>query len=115
MEVVKFSRRQLLTNDQVKRAIISLAIEKSLLHTGETELEFVARKLYDDYKCYFSDCYKHPEYLKAVLKSMTGSSYYKIIDLIKQDLIELMDQKDISNFVEKLMSEDFKAIYKRME
>ena len=100
-EVVKSSGRLFVPNDQVTRAVVSLAIEKSLLHSGEAELKFVARKLYDEYKCYFSDCYKHPEYLKAILKS-TGSSYHEIIDLIKHDLADLEYKKEISDFVEKL-------------
>jgi hypothetical protein len=101
-EVVNFSGRLFVPNDQVTKAVVSLAIEKSLLHSGEAELKFVARKLYDEYKCYFSDCYKHPEYLRAVLKSTTGSSYHEIIDLIKHDLADLEYKKEIADFVEKL-------------
>ena len=89
-------------NGDIKKALVSLAIEKALLEIGNAVLERVGNKLHADYKCYFSDCYAHPEYLNTILKDMFGKSYTKIVESIKIQLGEAVSQKPIEEFLIKL-------------
>ena len=89
-------------NGDIKKALVSLAIEKALLEISNAVLEKVGNKLYADYKCYFSDCYAHPEYLNTILKDMFGKSYTKIVESIKIQLAEAVSQKPIEEFLIKL-------------
>ena len=89
-------------NDDIKKALVSLAIEKALLEIGNATLEKVGNKLYADYKCYFSDCYAHPEYLNAILKEIFGKSYTKIVESIKMQLGEAVLQRPVEEFLIKL-------------
>ena len=89
-------------NGDIKKALVSLAIEKALLEISNATLEKVGNKLYADYKCYFSDCYAHPEYLSIILKDLFGKSYTKIVESIKMQLGEAVLQKPIEEFLIKL-------------
>jgi len=89
-------------NDQIKKALVSLAIEQTLLEFGTPALEKVSKKLFEDYHCYIPDCYKKPEYLNKVLKDLFGNSHTVIVQSIRKRLEELASQDPIKNFLEKL-------------
>jgi hypothetical protein len=84
---------------QIKKALVSLAIENALLDIGKPVLEEVERSLYKDYGCYVPDCYEHPEYLKNILHNLYGSSYLNIVKAIQKNLGEFEYQKPIEKFL----------------
>ncbi len=87
------------TNDQIKRALVTLSIEHALLEMGTPVLDEIARALYDNYKCYIPDCFDHPEYLKEVLKELYGNTYSNIIKSIHKHLDEFASQQPIEEFL----------------
>lgn len=86
-------------SNQVKKALVALAIETVLLEIGKPTFEEVTGKLYNDYQCYLSDCYEHPEYLKRILQDLYGKSSITIIESIKKQLGEHAIQKGIDAFI----------------
>lgn len=86
-----------------RKALVSLAIEKTLLETGGMNLlDKVAYFLLKEYNSYIPDCYEHPEYLSTALKSIFGDAHSEIIRAIKKYLGEFIEQKPILYFIEKL-------------
>ncbi|HSD05190.1 MAG TPA: hypothetical protein VLB45_05495 [Nitrosopumilaceae archaeon] len=92
------------TNGEIKKALVSLAVESTLLDMGRPVLEEVERSLYQNYRCYIPDCYEHPEYLKNVLHDLYGASHSNIVKIIQKSLEEFSYQKPIENFL-KIISE----------
>ena len=90
------------TNGEVKRALVGLAIEKTLLEIGKATSEEVGKMLYSRYQAYFPDCYEHPEFLNAVLKELYGKSFTTIVDSIRKQLGESASQKPIAEFLVKI-------------
>lgn len=82
-----------------RRALVTLAIEDTLLKVGQITYYEVLDKLYENYDCYVSDCYDHPEYLLQVLKELYGSGSLAIIESIKQYLSEASTQEGIAKFI----------------
>ena len=89
-------------NEEVKRALVSLAIEKALLDIGKATFEEVGKMLYSRYQAYLPDCYEHPEFLNAVLKELYGKSFTTIVDSIRKHLDEFASQKPIAEFLVKI-------------
>ena len=77
------------------KALATLSIERVLLKMGTPVLEKVSNKLQKEYKCYIPDCYDHPEYLENVIKSLYGNAYRTILDEIKNELVEYLDDGGI--------------------
>ncbi|MGH9998637.1 MAG: hypothetical protein ACRD90_02095 [Nitrosopumilaceae archaeon] len=92
------------TDEQIKKALITLTIEKVLLEMGKPVLDAFTKKLYKNYNCYIHDCTDHPEYFSQVLKEMYGNSYKTIVSTIMDNLAEFSRQKPIANFI-KIISE----------
>ncbi len=74
-------------------------MERVLRDIGEPVYEKVIKQLSKDYDCYLPDCYEHPEYLNKVLKKIFGNSYLTIIESIKKELNEQINEKSIEIFV----------------
>ena len=87
---------------EARKALVVLAIEKTLLEVGRPTYDEVLGKLHEDYHCYLSDCYENPEYLSSVLKELYGQSRLAIIASIKKYLAEMSTQEDIANFIIKI-------------
>lgn len=87
------------TDAQIKKALVSFAIEKSLLGLGEPVYQKVTKILKDDYGCFIPDCYEHPEYLKRILVDLYGNAHKTIINAIKSDLADFSEQGPIHQFV----------------
>jgi hypothetical protein len=87
----------------VMKALATLAIEKTLLGIGKPVYDTVTNRLYEKYHCYTSDCFKKPEYLKAVLKELYGDSYDEIVNSIQEELKEVTYDKKIEMFLQVLL------------
>lgn len=83
----------------IRKAIVSLAIETVLLEKGKPILDEVTHKLYENYRCYVTDCYEHPEYLKKILLDLFGKSSIAIIRSIEKRLESCVMQEGIDIFV----------------
>ena len=87
------------TDNQIRKALVAIAIEKTLLRMGDPVLNEVTGRLYKDYNCYIPDCDEHPEYLKAILQDLYGACHVIIVESIKKDLEEFAYQKPIEKFL----------------
>jgi hypothetical protein len=87
-------------NDLVKKALVSLSIEKALLDVGNETYDKVAHELYERYHSYFQDCYEHPEYLSEILTQLYGNAGKVVVDSIKKKLEEFSDHKQIARLLE---------------
>ena len=85
--------------DQLRKAIVSIAVEKVLLDIGKPVYEKVIKQLSKDYDCYLPECYEHPEYLSKVLKKIFGNAHITIVDAVKLELNEYITEKPIEVFV----------------
>lgn len=87
------------TDEQIKKALITITIERVLLEMGKPVLDAFTKKLYKKYNCYIPDCFDHPEYLSQILKEMYGKSSKTLVSEIMDDLVKFSDQKPIANFI----------------
>ncbi len=85
---------------QVMKALVGFCVEKVLLDISKPTFEKVANRLYKEYQCYIPDCYEHPEYLNKVLRSIFGNSYVTIVQSIKSELAEHLEDKAIIRLVQ---------------
>ena len=83
----------------VMKALTSLAIQKVLNDISAPAFEKVSKRLQKEYKCYIPDCYDHPEYLEAVLKSIFGNAYTAIVEQIRAELVEHLDDNGINMLI----------------
>ncbi len=88
-----------LDQEQLRKAIVSLVIEKVLLGIGQPVYEKTIKQLSKDFNCYLPECYEHPEYLNKVLKKIFGNAHITIVDAIKKELNEYITEKPIEIFV----------------
>jgi hypothetical protein len=85
---------------ELMKALATFSIEKVLLGMGKPVYEKVSKKLEKDYKCYIPDCYDHPEYLESVLKSIFGNSCKSIVQNIRAELVDNLDDSGIRTLVQ---------------
>ena len=88
-----------LDQGQLRKAMVSLAVEKVLCNIGKPVYDKVIKQLSKDYDCYLPECYEHPEYLNRVLKKIFGNAHFTVVDAIKNELGEYMTEKPIKAFV----------------
>ncbi|HMK33063.1 MAG TPA: hypothetical protein VK431_05510 [Nitrosopumilaceae archaeon] len=88
-----------LDKEQLRKALVSLSIERTLLKMGEPVYEKVIKQLSREYHCYLPDCYEHPEYLNNVLKTVFGNSYISIVEAIKKELDGQLMEQPIEIFI----------------
>ena len=87
------------TDSQIRKAIVALAIEETLLEMGKPAFDQITTQLWQEHHCYLPDCYEHPEYLKNILSELYGASHITIVESIKVKLRELTYEKPIAEFV----------------
>jgi len=87
------------TDNQIRKALVSLAVENVLLEMGKPVLDKVASKLFVKYHCYIPDCYEKPEYLKKVLKELFGKAHIEIVEQIQDRLQDFSKEKSINKFL----------------
>ena len=86
-------------DSEVKKALVSIAIEQALNDFSDTIYEAVSNRLKFDYDAYIPDCYEHPEYLRRILSDLFGSAHIVIINSIQKNLEEHSNQKPIKEFL----------------
>jgi len=86
--------------EQIGRALVTLAIEKALLDIGKPTYDKVLHMLNSKYHCYLPDCYEHPEYLNKVLKALFGNAGDIIIKSISMQLEEFTYKKPMARFLQ---------------
>ncbi|MBI3639448.1 MAG: hypothetical protein HY223_03945 [Thaumarchaeota archaeon] len=86
-------------DDNMQKAIVTLAIEQALIQFNNASYEIVISKLLTDFERHLSDCYKNPEYLKKTLVELYGDSYKILVELIKENLSEFLTRKGVSKFL----------------
>lgn len=87
-------------NEEVKRALVTLSIEKALLDVGKSTYDKVLEILNTEYRCYLPDCYDHPEYLDEILEKFYGDAGRAIVESIARQLEEFNYHKPIKKFLE---------------
>lgn len=86
-------------DEVIRRALVTLAIERTLIDMGKPVFDEVTSRLFHNYHCYIPDCYDHPEYLKKILKDIYGNAHSTIVESIKEKLEEFFHNKPIAEFV----------------
>lgn len=87
-----------LDKEQLRKALVSLSVERTLLKISEPVYDIV-KQLSKEYNCYLPDCYEHPEYLNKILKKIFGDSYISIVEAIKKELDDHLMEKPIEIFI----------------
>jgi len=85
------------------KALVTLAIEKTLIGIGKPVYDKVVERLNKKYNCHIPDCFEKPEYLKAVLNELYGKSYNEIVNSIQEELKEFTYDKKIETFLQVLL------------
>jgi len=86
--------------EEVKRALVTLAIEKALLDIGKPTYDKVLEILNIEYHCHLPDCYEHPKYLNEILRQLSGNAGKVIVESIARQLEEFNHHKLIKKFLE---------------
>jgi hypothetical protein len=84
------------------KSIVEAAIERSLLNMGTLVLDTTSSHLFNKYNCLISTCYEKPEYLKNTLMDMFGNAHIEIVETIRSNLGDHIQQKPIMDFAERL-------------
>ena len=84
---------------KVKKALVSMVIEKSLLEFGEPLYDFVVTTLEKKYDCYLPTCYEHPEYLSEILTGIQGNVSSIIFMSIYKKLADVSKRPGIASFL----------------
>ena len=84
----------------VKKALVSVSIEKALLDIGKPTYDKVAHDLYERYHSYFQDCYEHPEYLSEILEQLYGNAGKVAVEALKKELEEFSYHEPIARFLQ---------------
>ena len=88
----------------MNKNMVGVVIQRTLLSIGTSTSETVEKILKEEYSCTFSDCFEHPEYINRILKDFYGNAHTEIINSIKKELHDWMNDKSISDFVVKIAS-----------
>ena len=92
-------------DDRIKKALVTVTIEKVLLDIGKSIYDKVVEKLNRNYNCYLTDYYENPEYLSETLNELFGNSSRCIMNSIAKQLTEFETKESISRFV-KVMNQE---------
>ncbi len=84
----------------LRKALVTLAIQKTLLDIGGPVYDRVTDALNKEHNCFLPDCYEHPEYLNNTLQKLYGNTYGVITECINKQLEQVSYQRPISRFVE---------------
>ncbi len=93
----------MLAKDQMKVALVTYAVEQSLLEKGGSEtLQSVISILEKKYNAKIEDCYEHPDYLHDVIEELYSDSAKEIAKSIKSKLEEFEYQDPIAHFMKEI-------------
>lgn len=90
--------------NDVRQALVMLAIEKTMLEFNTQTYHLVIRRLDEKYHCGISDCYERPDYLQQILRELFGDVSDTIMKNIGKYLEEFSDQKQIKKFIDVITS-----------
>jgi hypothetical protein len=82
--------------------LVHIVLEKSL--SGIGIYNSVASEIEKRYNCNIYECYKHPEYLKAVLEDNHAEIYDLMIDSVSKQLEMFSHEKHIARFLQVISS-----------
>lgn len=88
--------------DNNYKAMVTFSVEVVLMRRGGPQYHLVLARLERDYNCKIFDCFERPEYLKSVLKDVYGKEYQDIIESISAELGEVVSEKEIAAFLDKM-------------
>lgn len=88
--------------ENVRKALVAVVVEQVLHNLAKIEYEEIVMRLEDEYHCYITDVYEHPEYLKRILKDLYGNAYTSIISKIEQEFGEFTQQSPYKEFIKSL-------------
>ncbi|HYL65622.1 MAG TPA: hypothetical protein VEU72_00545 [Nitrosopumilaceae archaeon] len=84
-------------NEEVKKVLVTLSVEKALLDIGKSTYDNVLEILNTEYHCYLPDCYEHPEYLNKILSELYDN--IGIVESITKQLEEFNYHEPINKFL----------------
>ena len=90
--------------DDIRQALVMLAIEKTMLEFNKQIYDLVIRRLDEKYHCGISECYERPDYLQQILRELFGNASETIMKNIGKYLEEFSDQKQIKEFIDVITS-----------
>ena len=91
------------TQYEIDKALVSMALEHTLLDFGKDVFDKVIKKLSEN-DFFLSDCFDHPEYLNKILNEQFGAYYKKIIHAIQVWLGDSSSNQLISDFLSTVTS-----------
>lgn len=94
--------RELPTSDEQTKENLALSIEVVLMRRGGPEYQLVVTKLKNNFNLEIIDCYEKPEYLRKILKEVYRDDYESVVEEIKWELGESVQEKKIVEFLDAL-------------
>jgi len=93
----------LFSDATVKKALVSISVEESLLEIGGSKLlHEVFRILFEKFHCYLPDCYDNPAYLQGALADLDSGTVNVFLESLNEKLEEYAYQKPIDEFLVKI-------------
>ncbi len=89
------------SDDQIKENL-ALSIEVVLMRRGGPEYQLVVTKLKNNFNLEVIDCYEKPECLRKILNEVYRDDYESVIEEIKWELEESVNEKKIAEFLDAL-------------
>ena len=104
--VKRYTQRNVVMEPFEKQHRIALmsCIELVLMRKSNTNYHTVQAKLNAICNRNLIDCYEYPKYLRDILKDVYKQDYKSIIEEIKFELGELVEEKDIFKFLKIMQS-----------
>jgi len=91
--------------EEQHRSALMSCIEIVIMRRNGPNYHLVQTKLDSRYGCKILDCYDHPGYLRTILKEVySEDDYNSIIDEVKLELSDLIEVKEIANFLKVMQS-----------
>jgi len=84
--------------EEQHRSALMSCIELVLMRKSNVNYHTVQARLMAICNRNLIDCYEYPKYLRDVLKGVYKEDYNSIIDEIKLELGELVEEKDMAKF-----------------
>ena len=101
-DLQQFVKTQIYTSDKIRETLVHIVLEKSL--SSMEIYNNVASEIEKRYNCNMLECYRHPEYLKAVLEDKHAEIYDLITDSISRQLEIFAHEIHIAGFLQVIRS-----------
>lgn len=94
----QFVKTQPYTSDKIRETLVYTVLEKTLSSIGI--YHSISSEIEKKYNCNMYDCYRHPEYLKAILEDKHAEMYDIITGSISRQLEVFSHEKPIARFLQ---------------